>query len=71
MTDLTYYINTTSNTLNVTVQSDIQSFYDVGKKVEALSTLTNLNLGYTNKYTKRLIDKVLNANNKTLFGGNK
>lgn len=64
-------INSKSNTLNNTVQSDVQSFYDISKKIESVSTLTNLNLGYTNDNTKGLLDKILNANNKSLFGGNK
>lgn len=64
-------INSKSNTLNETVQSDVQSFYDISKKIESVSTLTNLNLGYTNDNTKGLLDRILNANNKSLFGGNK
>jgi hypothetical protein len=68
ITDLTNSINNTSNTLNNSVQSDVQTFYDVSKKIESMSTLTNINLGYSNVNTKGLLDKILSSNGKSLFG---
>lgn len=68
ITDLTNSINSTSNTLNSTVQSDVQAFYDVSKKIESMSTLTNINLGYSNQNTKGLLQKILSSNGKSLFG---
>jgi hypothetical protein len=68
ISSLADFINNTSNTLSESVQSDVQAFYDTSKKIESMSTLTNINLGYSNDNTKGLLQKILNANGKSLFG---
>lgn len=60
-------INNTASTLSSSVQADVQAFYDVSKKIEAASALTNINVGVSNPNVKVLMDKVLNANGKSLF----
>lgn len=61
-------INSTATTLDETVQSDVQNYYDVSKKIESASTLAGLTVGMTNPNVSGFMQKILNANGKSILG---
>jgi hypothetical protein len=61
-------INSTATTLDETVQSDVQAYYDVSKKIDSASTLAGLNVGMMNTNVSAFMQKILNANGKSILG---
>lgn len=65
--DLANSINNISETLDSAVNSDIQNYYDVTKKIESMTAVSGLSVGYSDPKTKSLLDKVLKPETVSIF----
>lgn len=67
MDDLANSINTISNTLDTSVDSDLRNYYEATKKIESMTAVSGLSAGYSDPNAKRILDRVLKPEAASIF----
>lgn len=67
MNDLANSINNISGTLSTAVDSDVKAFYDVAKKIESMTAVSGIGVGYADPNARKILDKVLKPEAVTVF----